>query len=268
MVPIGPVWASHRPLTTPHDWSYDVPKPERHPHGAVLYPKRHLTESVGYTYCFTLFCGHNESITSRTHVTTALQECDFVRTFHGPQFPTSPQVYEPETTRRSHVTLTLDVLCLGHMNLPGSSGPVGNHAACHVGPHKVSKMFGPVRAPYFHTRTVFLRFCAGRTLVDCLAGTMLVPSSQMAHNQFLPGKYNAKVASPDPVRPGTTDHTDIPTPVYGIRTVSAYLIEFPSPYEIHRNPYGATEPFRVCIRYLAIMLSKNMQRTHRTPVCL
>ena len=54
---------------------------------------------------------HKAVITSRMHVTTALQEYDFVRTFHGPQIPTSPQVYGPETTRMSHITLALDVIC-------------------------------------------------------------------------------------------------------------------------------------------------------------
>ena len=96
---------------------------------------------------------------------------------------------------------------------------------------------------YFHTRTVFLRFCAGRRPVNRLAGAVLAPTGQMAHNAVLPGsKYNTKVASWDsshPVRPSTTDHTDIHKAVYGIRTVPAYIIEFPSPYEIHRNPYGA-----------------------------
>ena len=120
--PVGPVCAPQRPLTTPHDC---VPKPVRQPHGPVLYPKRHLTEPIGYTCGFTLFCGHKADITSRTHVTTALQKCDFIRTFHRPQIPTSPQVYEPETTRKSHITLALDGLCLGQMKLPGSSGPRG-----------------------------------------------------------------------------------------------------------------------------------------------
>ena len=58
-------------------------------------------------------------------MTTALQECDSMRTFHGQQIPTSVQVYEAETTRRSHVTLALDVLFLGHMKLPGCLGPRG-----------------------------------------------------------------------------------------------------------------------------------------------
>ena len=82
-------------------------------------------EPVGYTYGFTLFCGHKPNITSRTPVITALQECDFVRTFLGPHIPMFPQVYVPETTRRSHVTLALDVLCLGHLKLQGSLGPRG-----------------------------------------------------------------------------------------------------------------------------------------------
>ena len=89
-----------------------------------------------------------------------------------------------------------------------------NHTAYGIGiPHDVSKMFGYVQAPYFYTRTVFLRFCAGRKPVDRLAGAVLAPTGQMAHNQVLPGKYNTKVASrasSGHVRPGTTDHTDIP----------------------------------------------------------
>ena len=101
---MGPVCAPQRHLSTPYDWSYDVPKPVRHPHGRVLYPNVHLTEPIVYTYGFTLFLGHKADITCRTHMTTVLQECDFIRTFHGSQIPTSPQVYEPETTRRSHVT--------------------------------------------------------------------------------------------------------------------------------------------------------------------
>ena len=125
MVSMGTVWAPQRPLTTPHDWSYDVSKPVPHPHGPVLYPKGDLTEPEWYTYGFTLFCSHKAGMTSRTHVTTVSQESDFVRTFHGPQIPTSPKVYRPETTRRPHVTLALDVLCLGHMKLPGSSEPHG-----------------------------------------------------------------------------------------------------------------------------------------------
>ena len=91
-------------------------------------------------------------------------------------------------------------------------------------------------------RCLDLRFCAGRRPVDRLAGAVLVPTCQIAHNQVLPGKYNTKVASwasPGPIRPCTTDHTDIPKPVYGIHTVPAYIIVFPSAYEIHRNPYGA-----------------------------
>ena len=78
-----------------------------------------------------------------------------------------------------------------------------------------------------------------------LRGSVPAPTVQMVHNQVLPGKYNTKASGP--VRPGTTDHTDISKPVYGIRTVPAYIIVFPSPYEIifpspyeiHRNPYGA-----------------------------
>ena len=89
----------------------------------LYYTRRDLTEPVWYTYGFTLFCGHKADITSRTHMTTALQECDFVRTFHEPQIPTFPQVYGPETTGRSHVIVALDVLCLGHMKFQGSSGP-------------------------------------------------------------------------------------------------------------------------------------------------
>ena len=61
-------------------------------------------------------------------------------------------------------------------------------------------------------------------------GAVLVPTGQMAHNQVLLGKYNTKVvsrASSGPVRPGTTDHTDIPKTVYGIRRVPVYIIEFP-----------------------------------------
>ena len=61
---------------------------------------------------------------------------------------------------------------------------------------------------------------------------------RMRYNQDLPGKYNTKVASRASsglVRPGTTDHTDIPKPVYGIRTMPAYITVFPSPYEIHRS---------------------------------
>ena len=119
---------------------------------------------------------------------------------------------------------------------------MGNHTACSVGPHDVSKMFGPVRAPYLYTRTVFLRFCAIRRPVDRLVWALLAPTGQMAHDQVLPGKYNTKVASrasSGPVRPGTTDHKYIPMPVYGICTVPAYIIVFPSVYEIHRNPYVA-----------------------------
>ena len=71
---------------------------------------------------------------------------------------------------------------------------MGNHTACSIGPHDVTKTFGPVRAPQFYTRTVFLRFFAGRRHVDRLAGAMLVPTGQMAHNQVLSGKYNTKVA--------------------------------------------------------------------------
>ena len=56
------------------------------------------------------------------------------------------------------------------MKLRGSSGLVGNHTACHVGPHNVSKKFGPVGAPYFHKHKVFLLFCSGRRPVDRLAG--------------------------------------------------------------------------------------------------
>ena len=74
------------------------------------------------------------------------------------------------------------------MTLRAFRGPVGKHMACHVGPHDVSKMFGPVRAPYFHTRTVFLRFCAGSRTVDRLAGAVLAPTGQMAHDQVLPGR--------------------------------------------------------------------------------
>ena len=128
-------------------------------------------------------------------MTTAMQECDFVRTFHEPQIPTSPQVYGPENTRRSHVTLALDVLCLGHHNeAPGQFG-----------------------TPY-RRHTVFLRFCAGRRPVDNLAGGgggvgVLAPTGQIAHNKVLPGNYYTMVTSrtsTDPVRPGTPVHTDIP----------------------------------------------------------
>ena len=69
--------------------------------------------------------------------------------------------------------------------------------------------------------TVFLRFCAGRTPVGRLAGAVLAPTGRIACNQGLPGKDNPKVylrASLGPVRPGTTDHTDILKPVYGFRT--------------------------------------------------
>ena len=126
---------------------------------------------------FYIICGLKTAINSRTHATTALHECDFVRTFHRPQIPASLQVYGPETTRRSPVTLAL-VLYLDHMKLPG---PVGNHTACRVGPPNVSKMFGPVRRPYFHTRTVCLGFCAraGRRHVDRLAGAVLAPTLQV-----------------------------------------------------------------------------------------
>ena len=89
-------------------------------------------------------------------MTTALQE-DFVRTFHEPQIPTFPQVYGPETTGRSHVIVALDVLCLGHMKFPGSSGPVGNHTARRAGLHNVSKMFGPVRAHIYRTEPFRVR---------------------------------------------------------------------------------------------------------------
>ena len=143
-----------------------------------------------------------------------------------------------------------------------------NHTGCSIGPHDVSKILGSVRAPYFYTRTVFLRFRAGRRPVDCLAGAVLATTDQMAHNEVFAGKYNTKVdsqVSSGPVR----RTTDIPKPVYGISTVHAYIIVFPSAFEIHRNPYmNLREPFRVRIRYLAILWSKNTQRTHRTPICM
>ena len=119
-------------------------------------------------------------------------------------------------------------------------GTVGNHTACRVGPQDISKMFGPVRAPCFHTCMVFLRFCAGSRPVDRLAGAVLAPTGQITYNQVLPGKCNTMVpslASSGPVRPGATDHTDIPKPVYNTRTVPAYIIVFPSPYE----PYGTLQ---------------------------
>ena len=126
-----------------------------------------------------------------------------------------PKSNGPETTRRSHVILALDVLCPGHMKLQGSSRPrngrnrenpwvITRHAeeACRGGLHDVSKMFVPVRLPYFQwlkieheqfSYMVFLRLCADRRPVCRLAGAVLVPTGQTAHNQVLPGKYNTKV---------------------------------------------------------------------------
>ena len=51
----------------------------------VLYPKEHLTEHVRDHIILRSHSRYNR----RTYVTTALQECDFIRTFDGPQ---SPQV--------------------------------------------------------------------------------------------------------------------------------------------------------------------------------
>ena len=82
-------------------------------------------------YGFTLFCGHKVDITSRMYVSTTLNECDFVQTLRRPQVPTSPKGYGPD-----------------HLH--------------------VSKMFEPVRVPYFHTRTVILLCCAGRRPVHRL----------------------------------------------------------------------------------------------------
>ena len=116
---------------------------------------------------------------------------------------------------------------------------------CRVGSHDVSKMFGPVRAPYFQTRTIFLRFCVGSRPVDPLAGIVLTPTGQMAHNQVLPAKLKQRCLH--------GPHWALYCPAWliiricsnpfmafaGAHTVPAYMIVFPSPYEIHRNPYGA-----------------------------
>ena len=57
----------------------------------------------------------------------------------------------------------------------------------------VSKMFGPIRLPYFHTRTVFLRFCAGRRPVDRLVewggGGALAPTCQIAHKKDITRRW-------------------------------------------------------------------------------
>ena len=145
-------------------------------------PEEDLMEPVWYIYGFTLFWGHKADITSRTHVTTTLQECDFVQTFNEPQIPTFPQLYGPENTRRTHVTVALKFLCLGHMKLPGSSWPLRYSHGMPCRPAQCFEDFWTRMAPYFHTRTVFLRFCAGRMPVDGLAGTVLAPPGQMAHN--------------------------------------------------------------------------------------
>ena len=66
-------------------------------------------------------------------------------------------------------------------------------------------------------------------------GAVLASTGKMAKHQVLPGKCNTKMvswASSSPVPPCTTDQTAIPKPVYGIRTVPAYIIKFPSPYKI------------------------------------
>ena len=68
-------------------------------------------------------------------------------------------------------------------------------------------MFGPVWAPYL----IHVWSSYDFVPVDRLAGAVLAPTGQMAHDQVLPGKYNTKMASSGPVRPGTTDHTDIPS---------------------------------------------------------
>ena len=84
-----------------------------------------------------------------------------------------------------------------------------------------------VRAPYFHIRTVFLRFCASRRPVDRLAGAMLAPIDQMAHNQVLPGKYNTKM--PSLYGPARLIIRTFPSPFMAsarARTVPAYVIVF------------------------------------------
>ena len=87
-----------------------------------------------------------------------------------------------------------------------------------------------IRASYFQwlkvehaqfSYTVFLRFYAGRRARRPSFGGHASLHGKIAHNQVLPSKYNTKVhswTSSGPLRPGTTDHTDISKPVYGIRT--------------------------------------------------
>ena len=103
-------------------------------------------------------------------------------------------------------------------------------------------MFRRCFDPYVHRIVIHVRSSYDFVPVDRLAGAMPAPTGRMAHNQVLPGKYNTKVASrasSSPVRPGTTDHTDIPKHVYGIRMVPVYIIVSLSVYKLHRNPYGA-----------------------------
>ena len=97
----------------------------------------------------------------------------------------------------------------------------------------------------FHTRSSY-DFMPVEGPVGRLAGSMVAPTCQIAHYQVLPGKHNTMVhsrASSGSVRPGTSDHTDIPKSVYGIRTVNTYIIVrvFPSPWTrtvaVH-EPYG------------------------------
>ena len=144
-------------------------------------------------------------------------------------------------------------------------------------PCRFARSFKDVWTPYFHTRSVFLWFCAGSRPVDYLAGAVLAPTGQMAHNQVLPGKNNMKMpsrASSGPVRPGSTDYMG--KPIDGIWTCPhsdpihnriSKLIW--NPQEPVLCPHmNLMEPFRVRIRHLAILWPKNMQRTQKTPVCM
>ena len=109
---------------------------------------------------------------------------------------------------------------------------------------------------------------------------LLALTGRMSHSRVWPGKYNPNVhflASSDPERRCPTDRTGIPKPArhphgtvrfpqnwtYGYS--NARMKSTGAPRMPAREPYGTC---KVHVRYLATPGPKNMQITHRTPVCM
>ena len=176
---------------------------------------------------------------------------------------------------------------LGQSTVMAKHVPVGNHTAsiASTSPHDVSKNFELCgRRTTRGWRFSMFNFQTWATKdfvpIEGQLVVLLTLTGQMSHNRIWLGKYDPSVhsrASPDPERRCTTDRMGIPKPArhphgtvrfpqnctYGCS--HARMKSTGAPRVPAREPYGTC---KVHVWYLATLWPKNMQITHRTPVCI